>query len=93
LGFAAKVRPVLIVSVAFADSDYALIQVIPHTTQSRGAQFEVEIPLRFLEAGVFNIQGMLAVPSVKFLRRIGTLSPGQMQAVETMVKRWLGLAD
>ena len=35
LGFAAKVRPVLIVSVPYADTDYALIQVIPHTTQAR----------------------------------------------------------
>lgn len=93
LGFAAKVRPVLVVSVPFADSDYALIQVIPHTTQKRGSQFEVNIPIRFLESGVFNVQGMLAVPSSKFLRRLGALSPERLEEVETMMKRWLGLVD
>ena len=29
LGIAAKVRPVLIVSVSYGDTDYALVQVIP----------------------------------------------------------------
>ena len=91
LGFAAKVRPVLVVSVPYADRDYALIQVIPHTTQARGAQFELPLPVRFLETGVFNVQGMLAIPSAKFLRRLGTLAPAQMGDVEAMIKRWLGL--
>jgi len=93
LGFAAKVRPVLVVSVPFADCDYALIQVIPHTTQRRGARFEIELPVHFLEAGVFNVQGMLAVPSVKFVRRLGSLSSAQMVEIEATVKRWLGLAE
>ena len=92
LGFAAKVRPVLVVSVPFGAGDYALIQVVPHTTQKRGSQFEVEIPARFLEDGAFNVQGMLAVPFVKFLRPLGTLSPAQMKEIEGMIRRWLGLA-
>ncbi len=92
LGFAAKTRPVLVVSVPFAARDYALLQVVPHTTQARGAQFEVEIPVRFLQRGVFNIQGMLAVPAAKFVRRFGALSPAQMGEIETMMTRWLGLA-
>lgn len=91
LGFAAKVRPVLVVSVPFADRDYALIQVVPHTTRPREAQFEVRLPVRFLEAGAFNVQGMLAVPSAKFLRRLGTVPPAQMAEVEAMIQRWLGL--
>ncbi len=91
LGFAAKVRPVLGVSVPHADSDYALTQVIPHTTQPRGAQFEVQLPLAFLQSGVFNVQGMLAVPSAKFLRRLGTLAPAQMDRIEAMMRQWLGL--
>jgi mRNA-degrading endonuclease toxin of MazEF toxin-antitoxin module len=41
LGFAAKVRPALVVSVPFADRDYALIEAVPHTTQKRGEQFEI----------------------------------------------------
>lgn len=31
LGLAARIRPVLVVSVAFAETDYALLQVVPHT--------------------------------------------------------------
>jgi len=91
LGLAAKVRPVLIVSVPFGDRDYALVEVVPHTTQSRGAQFEVEANVPFLSAGAFNVQGMLAVPSSKFMRRLGVLSREQMATIEVMIKRWLGL--
>ena len=93
LGYAAKVRPVLVVSVRIADQDYALVQVVPHTTQPRGARFEVSLSVRFLEAGVFNIQGMVAVPSARFLRRLGTLPPEQMAEVEARIRQWLGLAD
>jgi mRNA interferase MazF len=93
LGFAAKTRPVLVVSVPFAARDYALLQVVPHTTQPRGAEFEVEIPVHFLQAGVFNVQGMLAVPAAKLLRKLGALSAAQMGEIETMVRRWLGLAN
>ena len=93
VGFAAKTRPVLVISIPFSTGDYALIEAIPHTTQSRGSRFEVELPVRFLHAGVFNVQGMLAVPAGKFLRRLGALSPEQMLTIERMVQRWLGLAE
>ena len=46
LGIAAKVRPVLVVSVPFGDRDYALVKSFPHTTQPRGASFEVRVPIR-----------------------------------------------
>jgi mRNA interferase MazF len=69
-----------------------LIQIVPHTTQPRGARFEVGLPVRFLEPGAFNVQGMLAVPSIKFLRLLGRLSSPEMQQVEAMMKNWLGLA-
>jgi mRNA interferase MazF len=91
LGAAAKIRPVLVVSVPYSDLDYALIEVVPHTTQKRGGQFEVHVSARGLEEGVFNIQGMLAVPSAKFLHKVSALSPSEMVAVETIIKKWLGL--
>jgi mRNA interferase MazF len=91
LGMAAKVRPVLVVSVPYGDRDYALSQIIPHTTQPRGGQFEVRLPVHFLETGVFNVQGMLAVPSVKCLRHLGTLSTAQISEIEARIKQWLGL--
>jgi mRNA interferase MazF len=91
LGFAAKVRPVLVVSVPYTDRDYALIQVVPHTTQARGAQFEVQLPVAFLRSGAFNVQGMLAVPSAKFVKRLGALGPAQMEKIEALMRDWLGL--
>ena len=39
LGLAAKTRPVLVLSVPFSVSDYALITVVPHTTSSRSSNF------------------------------------------------------
>lgn len=90
LGIAAKVRPVLVVSVPYGNKDYALLQVVPHTTQPRGAQFEIQISVNFLEAGAFNVQGMLAVPAAKFLRHLGALDRSQMAQVEAVVKRLLG---
>jgi mRNA interferase MazF len=77
LGYAAKTRPVLVLSVAISSEDYALIQVIPHTTHPRGSRFEIHIAARFLLGGVFNAQGMLAVPAAKFLRRLGAQSDQQ----------------
>ena len=91
LGLAAKVRPVLVVSVPFSDADYALVSVIPHTTAGRGTPFEVKLTVPWLQPGAFNIQGMLAVPEARFLRQLGTLDPSQLLQIETAVKRWLGL--
>lgn len=91
LGIAAKTRPVLVVSVAYSDADYALIAVVPHTTTPRGGQFEIIMRTSFLQSGAFNIQGMLAVPAAKFLRRLGLASPDQMAQIEAGIKRWLGL--
>lgn len=82
LGMAAKVRPVLVVSVPITERDYALVQVIPHTTQKRGASFEVDIQLPFLQPGVFNLQGMLAVPLSRFVKKLGVLNQEQMAVVE-----------
>ena len=48
LGMAAKVRPVLVLSVPFSDPDYALITVVPHTTSSRNANFEVNLSVSAL---------------------------------------------
>jgi hypothetical protein len=43
-----KVRPVLILSIPFADADRALVTVVFHTTAVRNSQFEVKIEVPFL---------------------------------------------
>jgi mRNA interferase MazF len=88
---AAKVRPALVFSVPFADKDYALFHVIPHTTAVRGSQFEVSVAVPWLETGVFNIQGSVSVPKPAFVRRLGALNSGQLELVAESMRRWLGL--
>ena len=91
LGMAGKVRPVLVISVPCGEGDYALVTVVPHTTANRGAQFEVLAEVPFLQAGAFNVQGMLEVPTAKFIRRLGSVRIDQLQQVEATVRPWLGL--
>ena len=91
LGLAAKVRPVLVISVPYTDADYALVCVIPRTASARGSQFEVRVKVPWLQPGAFNLQGMLAVPAAKFLRKLGALDAKQMQEIESALKRWLGI--
>lgn len=68
LGLAAKVRPCLILSVAYKDEDRALITVLPHTTSIRGSRFEVKVKVPFLRPGAFDAQNLLTIPRAKFLK-------------------------
>lgn len=62
LGMAAKTRPVLVMSIPFSDSDYALITVVPHTTSLRKSNFQVQLSVEVLRPGAFNVQGLVAIP-------------------------------
>jgi mRNA-degrading endonuclease toxin of MazEF toxin-antitoxin module len=50
LGYAAKVRPCLVLSIPAADEDRALATLVPHTTSTRGFRFEVALKAPFLAA-------------------------------------------
>jgi mRNA interferase MazF len=93
LGYAAKVRRVLIHSVRYSDTDYALLAVLPHTTLPRGSQFEVNVSVKGLKPGAFNVQGIIAIPPTRLLRKIAGLETEQMSTVESFVKKWFGLSD
>lgn len=90
-GVTAKVRPALVISIPFSDADRALIGIIPHTTATRGSECEAVVPARFLGQGAFLVQGVQAFPRRYFLRRLGVLSPAQLETVENCLLRWLGL--
>ena len=91
-GITQKVRPALVISIPYTDADRALIGVIPHTTATRGSQFEVSVPTRFLAEGAFLVQGIQAVPPKYFLRRLGVLTPEQLRRVEEALLRWQGIS-
>ena len=92
-GITQKVRPALVISIPFEDADRALIGVVPHTTATRGSQFEVSVPVRFLDEGAFLVQGIQALPPKYFLRRLGILMPDQLRQVETALLYWQGISS
>jgi mRNA interferase MazF len=91
LGYAAKIRPCLVISIPALDQDRALATLVPHTTSSRGSRFEVNVEAKFLRPGVFDAQNLVTIPHAKLMRKPGVLSPAQMTAVEDAVRFWLGL--
>lgn len=93
LGMAAKVRPALVLSVGATDTDRALATLVPHTTSTRGTQFEATVSVGFLKVGAFDAQNLITIPHAKLLRSLGTLNAQQLGVVEGAVRRWLGLGS
>lgn len=93
LGYAAKVRPCLVVSIPALMEDRALATLVPHTTSLRDSRFEVALKVRFLKPGAFDVQNVLTIPHAKLLRKLGVLSPEQLSQVEETLSFWLGLRD
>ena len=92
LGMVAKIRPCLVVSIpADADNDRVLVTLVPHTTSLRGSRFEVSLQTRFLKPGAFDAQSLITIPNVKLIRRLGRLTPDQLELVVAAVRKWLGL--
>jgi mRNA interferase MazF len=89
-GMVAKVRPVLIISSPFADSDRAIITVVFHTTALRGSEFEVKIQVPFLKEGAFVAQSIATYPIARAIRKLGELNATQFAVVESAVFKWLG---
>jgi mRNA interferase MazF len=90
LGMAAKVRPAVVMSVPAADTDRALVTLVPHTTSSRRSRFESAVSVPFLRAGVFDAQNLVTIPHAKLVRPLGTLGMAHLAAVERAVYLWLG---
>jgi mRNA interferase MazF len=78
LGYVAKVRPGLVVSIPVLATDLALVTLVPHTTKARGSRFEVNVETRFLRPGVFDVQNLVTIPSIKLIRKPGILSTEQL---------------
>ena len=91
LGYAAKVRPCVVISIPALDQDRALSTLVPHTTSSRGSRFEVDVKTRFLREGAFDTQNLVTIPLAKLIRKLGSLSSEQLVLVEDRLRFWLGL--
>jgi mRNA interferase MazF len=93
LGYVAKVRPCLVISIPALNQDRALATLIPHTTSSRASRFEVKIKARFLREGVFDVQNIITIPHAKLLRQLGSLTSEQMMEIEKVLLFWLGFDE
>lgn len=93
LGIAAKTRPVLIVSREDNDPPRALVIQVPLTTQNRGSAYEVDLGnLSFLrESSVANVQGLTSIPFSRLARKLGQVSPEQLEKVKAALRLALDL--
>jgi mRNA interferase MazF len=91
LGFVAKVRPVLILSVAYQDAERAVVTYVLRTTSVRGTQYEVPHLSRGMPEGAFDAQGIASIPDVKLERRLGSVDAATVAKVEVAVRSWLAL--
>lgn len=89
LGYVAKTRPCLVISIPAEDIDRALATLVPHTTSVRGSRFEVKIKVRFLKDGAFDVQNLITIPHAKLIRKLGMLQPAELALVEDAVRLWL----
>jgi len=80
-----------VISSQIGENDRALITLVPHTTSTRGTEFEADVAAHFLKTGAFDAQGLVTVPVNRAIRVLGRLKEDQMRGVELAVCRWLGL--
>ena len=91
LGFVAKVRPVLIMSVDYRAGERAVVTYIIRTPSVRGTQYEVPHLLRGMPEGAFDAQGIGSIPDVKLERRLGVVDAATLTKVEDAGRSWLAL--
>lgn len=90
-GYAAKIRPALVLSIPALDEDRALATMVMHTTSVRGTRFEVALDVKFLRPGAFECQNLTTASHAQLIRKLGTLTPAQMEFIEETIRLWLGL--
>jgi mRNA interferase MazF len=91
LGMAQKVRPAVVLSVAYLDHERALVTYVPRTTSLRQTRFEVAHQARGFDPGAFDAQSIGSMPPARFIRRIAELDASTLARVEDAVRAWLAL--
>lgn len=91
LGYAAKIRPVLILSVPPGEDDRALVTYVIRTTSVRGTAYEVVHHARGMKSGAFDAQGLGTTDRSRLIRKLGTVDATTLDAIEDRVRAWLAL--
>ena len=90
-GMAAKVRPAVLLTGEPTADELDLVTVVLHTTALRGNRWELNIPKAFLKPGVFHLQQVQTISTVKLERRLGALTAEEMDRVRNAVRNRLGI--
>jgi mRNA interferase MazF len=90
-GMAAKVRPALVLTSSPATDELDLVTLLLHTTSLRGNRWELNISKPFLRPGAFHLQQIQTVSTVKLERRLGLLTPEEMERVRRTLAKRLGI--
>ena len=90
-GIAAKVRPALVLTSSPAADELDLVILLLHTTALRGNHWELNIPKPFLKPGAFHLQQIQSVSTVRLERRLGVLTPEEMNRVLDALGNRLGI--
>jgi mRNA interferase MazF len=92
LGMTAKVRPCLILTPQPRGDELEIFTVVAHTTAGRGTRWEIPVPKSFLDSeGVFDVQRIASVASVKLERKLGELTSAEMDPILNRLAERLGL--
>lgn len=88
LGFAGKVRYMVVVSRFDPDPPRALVLCAPITTQYRNSEYEVSIgkPSFLREPSYVNLQGIVAIQFRELQRKSGKLDHTSMERIRTAIR-------
>jgi mRNA interferase MazF len=89
LGYVAKVRPCVVISIPNADSRRNMSVVAPLTTEIRGGECEVPFPKPkwLAEESVVNLIGLVGVDNAKIERMLGPLPKDRLDAMDEALVR------
>ena len=92
LGMAAKVRPCLILTRQPGNDELDVFTMVAHTTSLRGNRWEIPVPKSFLkDEGVFDVQRIATVASVKLERKLGELTSAELGKILDLLAERLGI--
>lgn len=93
LGMVGKVRPAIVVSREDPDAPRAIALCVPVTTRNRDSRYEVALgKLKFLDKDSWaNVHGLTSVEHAKLLRRLGRVTPAQLEELKKALRFALDL--
>lgn len=82
LGYSAKMRPALVLRIAFEDHERAIVTYVPRTSALRATRFEISHRSPGFDPRAFDAQGISGVPEAKLVRKLGIADTTTVLAVE-----------